>query len=417
LEKAGAAKVMDKYMDLLTYWLIRSITFPLTLLSYKNLHRCGRFLGSVAYYLLPKWRKQALSNIALVLPLQSPPSLAKASFQSLMITALEYAKLAKEKDITRLAHCDNPEEATAILNQGKGLIFFCGHQANWEILFLEGNTRWPGVAIGRPIKNRYLYTWIQNMRERFGGTMIIPKQAVKEGLRALRKGKFLGIVGDQGMPDSGYSSPFLGRLAWTSPLPAILSIRSGAPLMVASIAREKGKYRFHCSPPLYPRHDVPMQEEVDRLMREALQLFEQSILQVPEQWLWIHNRWKQQPPGKLKRAYRHDAIAIIFPDDEALVREAAVFRELYPTEFIVCFVPRRVAPHLSLQGVEVQEYEEVHEVVKEDYRFKLLFNFTPHRYIDRHYKKFSVLHAVHLEDLEPGDSLERRLKPTILYAP
>ena len=77
-----------------------------------------------------------------------------------MITCLEYAKFAKEKEISRVVICENPEAAQAILNEGKGIIFFCGHQSNWEVLFLEGTSRMPGVAIGRPIKNQKLYDWV-----------------------------------------------------------------------------------------------------------------------------------------------------------------------------------------------------------------------------------------------------------------
>ena len=99
-----------------------------------------------------------------------------------MITFLEYPKLAREKNISRIATCDNPETALQLLSSDSGVIFFCGHQANWELFFLEGTSRMNGVAIGRPIKNTYLYNWVQDLRQKFGGKIVAPKNALKEGL-------------------------------------------------------------------------------------------------------------------------------------------------------------------------------------------------------------------------------------------
>ena len=186
--------------------------------------------------------------------------LAKEAMQNLAITALEYAKLAREKNIEKIAFCENPQIAERLICEKKPPIFFCGHLANWEILFLEGTSRMPGIAIGRPIKNKRLYKWITSIREKFGGKMVPPRSAVKEGLKALKQGSFLGIVGDQGMPDSGFRSSFLGRDAWTSPLPAILSYRTGSPIIVATTVRENSRYTIHYSDPLWPDLNAPAEK-------------------------------------------------------------------------------------------------------------------------------------------------------------
>lgn len=197
-------------MSFITYLLFRLLSFPLAFFPLSWLQAMGNTLGLALYYCYPKYRKRALSNISLASDLNLSPDaivpLTKASLQNLTITFLEYPKLAREKEIRRIVTCENPEIAESILKTGKGIIFFCGHQANWEVLFLEGTNRMAGVAIGRPIKNQYLYRWVISIREKFGGTMIPPPNALKEGLRALKSGKFLGIVGDQGMPNSGFSS-------------------------------------------------------------------------------------------------------------------------------------------------------------------------------------------------------------------
>ena len=139
------------FMKLLTFCLIRLLTLPFAYLPYPAIHRVARLLGRASYHLLPKFRKRALSNLALASDLkidrESTIRHAREAFENLFITCLEYPKLAREKRIERIATCENPEQANVIMSKGKGVIFFCGHQANWEILFLEGTSRMPGVAI------------------------------------------------------------------------------------------------------------------------------------------------------------------------------------------------------------------------------------------------------------------------------
>jgi len=401
---------------MLSYLIVRLITLPFAYLPYKAIHFLGSPLGLLAYYLIPKYRKRALSNLALSdLNLTSTQlkQTAKMSLQSLMITCLEYPKLAREKNISNIVTCENPQEADAIMAKGKGLIFFCGHQANWELLFLEGTSRMPGVAIGRPIKNKYLYNWVLAMRQKFGGTIITPKNALKEGLRALKKGSFLGIVGDQGMPDSGYHCPFLGREAWSSPAPAMLSYKTNTPLIVATTTRKNGKYTIHYEKALIPNPEAPMEQEVDRLMRSALSLYENSIRKNPHEWLWIHNRWKQQTVGSLKRRYRQDSIALFLPDDETLLPDLPLLRTLYPTEHITLFVPERLQHKIDLSA-EIRPYKQKKELLIDDYRFKLLFDLTCSSKIGLHYKKRSAQVIAYPKNLKALEKLVRNAPKPLL---
>ena len=139
-----------------------------------------------------------MSNLALASSLQLDDKqileIAKQSFENLAINCLEFPRLEVEKNLASIIHCENPEVASQLYAKGHGIIFFCAHQANWEVLFLDGTTRMKGVAIGKSIKNKRLYQWIVSIRERNGGKIIAPHNAVREGFRALKKGAFLGIV-------------------------------------------------------------------------------------------------------------------------------------------------------------------------------------------------------------------------------
>ena len=410
---------------MLTFLLIQLLTAPIRCLPYPTIHRIGTFLGTVAFYALPKFRKRILSNLSLATELHLSEKellkVGKASLQNLLITALEYPKFASEKEISRVAHCENPGRATELMKGGTPVIFFCGHLSNWEVLFLEGTQRMPGVAIGRPIKNKRLYNWILKIRQKYGGKIISRKNGVKEGLRGLKNGSFLGIVGDQGMPDSGYCSPFLGKRAWTSPLPALLAQRTGSPIIVATTVREAGKYTIRYSNPIWPDPTQPKEEEIDRMMRLSLSVLEEAIKKDPGQWLWSHNRWKQQTPSNIRRRYRHESICIILPWHRESLKEILphlpTLRSLYPLEFITVKVPKAFASTIDLEDVEIQPYETEAEILTRDYRFKLIFNFSPLKSVAPFYKKLSAFEVLSLEDLDgkEGDDLSTRLRRRLTF--
>jgi KDO2-lipid IV(A) lauroyltransferase len=373
-------------MSFINYLVFRGAAFFIGILPYAWIEWLGKKVGTLLYYCYPRFRKRALSNLAIASRLNLSNDeiirLAKESLQNLTITFLQYPKLARESNISRIATCENPEVAASL----KGVIFFCGHQANWEILFLEGTSRMPGIAIGRPIKNRWIYSWCVATREKFGGKIIPPQNALKESLRALREGKFVGIVGDQGMPDSGFSSPFLGKTAWTSPLPALLAIRTGCPIIVATIRREQGKYIIHYSDPIWPEGKTPQ-----KLMEMSLAILEQSIIERPGEWLWVHNRWKQQLPGSLPRSLRHDTIAVMFAEDLSLLPRIRTF---YPREFLTVFIPKHCTSHNLPPDIEVIPYENLDELLVTDFRFKLVINLTQNQQIKPHFLRLGALKVV-----------------------
>lgn len=410
----------------LAYFFIRTCTYPLGFLPFPALHFLGNRLGTLAYYTLTKFRKRALSNLSLAEGVCSDEKTlidtAKKSFQNLMINCLEYAKFARIKKTPSILKCENPDEAKRLIDQGTGIIFYCGHQANWELLFLEGTSRMPGVAIGRPVKNSYLYNWVVSIREKFGGTIIPPKKAMKEGFRALKKGKFLGIVGDQGMPESEYAFDFFGRRAWTTPAPAILSYKSKCPLMVASIKREQGQYLIHYSYPIWPNLDAPMEEEIHRMMKEALGLLEEKIRDHPGQWLWQHNRWKQETPINVYYRFRWDSILVILPEDPTpLLPHLSTLREIYPQAFLTLFVPEAHAESVYLDNAEILAYSRLEDLFIRDYRFKLVLNFSGHPELKNHFLKlsaFEVLDEAGLkkcaeEHLNPNDDFSLLLKKAL----
>ncbi|MDE3045229.1 MAG: hypothetical protein KGJ02_01095 [Verrucomicrobiota bacterium] len=419
----------------LVYSLVRTLTYPVRWMPYTAIHRLGRLLGYIAFYCMRDYRKRALSNIALAKDLCCTPRetirIAKQSFQNLAINCLEYPKFDVDKYLDQTIRCENPETAAALYAKKQGIIFFCGHQSNWEALFLDGTHRMEGVAIGKAIKNKKLYRWIISIREKNGGKLVAPRNAIFEGFRALKRGAFIGIVGDQGMPNSGYAFPFLGRRAWTSTAPALLAYRTNSPILYAHTRRVSGGYRIRYSEPLWPDLSKPMEKEVIRLMNHLLTQLQESIKQYPGEWLWQHNRWKQQTPQNVYKRFRHDCIAIILPSEpdafRALLPHLSTFRQIYPLDFLSLLVPEQYR-HEPLIDAEKIYYRNLRETLLPDFRFKLVFNFTNYRPIRAHYERLSAFEVLDLPTLEKlaephrpsdlSDVLKRALcRPGTLWMP
>ena len=387
------------------YILLRIFTYPLKFLPFWLIHTLGKFLGFLSFYFVSNFRKRTLSNIALAKDLKFSNKeilkTAKKSFQNLCINLLEYPLFFYKKNFKKVIVCKNFEKAQKLYDNGTGIIFFCGHQSNWEVLFLDGTTKMRGIAIGKPIKNPYLYNWIISIREKFGGRIIPPRKALKESLRSLRKGIFLGIVGDQSMPDSNYSYPFLGRRAWTSTAPALLAYKTKSPIIVATTKRVLGGYEITYSEPIWPNFEIPTNVEVPRLMNESLKIFEQSVSKNPEEWMWQHNRYKQQTPENIFKEYRFDSILIILPEEEEKFLKFSkiikILKKIYFRDFIFIFSPKKYKKKSLIDCEEVFYYKDVSETLVKDYRFKLVFNFTNFTKIQKFYKKLSAFDVLSID--------------------
>lgn len=393
---------------LISYLLIRIISFPLMIIPFKLLHKLGKILGFLAFYILINYRKRTLSNLALATDLKLTKNqikeIAIKSFQNLAITIIEYPKLSFVKDLSKIIKCENPDVAMDLYNKKKGIIFFCAHQSNWEVLFLDGTSRMKGIAIGKPIKNKILYNWILKIRQKNNGRIIDPKNALIEGLRNLKKGIFLGIVGDQGMPISAYSFPFFGRRAWTSTAPALLSYKTNSPIIFATTRRENGKYFIKYSNPIWPDLNNSKENEVKRLMNISLTLLQDSIKERPHEWLWQHNRWKQQTPNLIYKRFRHDCICIILPKElknfEMILPHLPVLKAIYNKDFIYILCSEEFKRFPLIDCEEVIFYKNYKDTLLDDYRFKLIYNFTQFNKINSHFLKLSAFEILTISKLK-----------------
>jgi KDO2-lipid IV(A) lauroyltransferase len=204
------------------------------------------------------------------------------------------------------------------------------------------------------------------------------------------------------MPDSGYSFPFLGRRAWTSTAPALLAYKTNCPIVFAATHRTQGGYRIRYFDPIWPNQNEPAEQDVIRMMDQALTLLQESIKHSPGEWLWQHNRWKQQTTHNLYKRFRQDCICIILPDKGFmdLLPHLHTLKLIYPLVFLFLLVPDQYRNIPLIEADEIIYYKTPDQTLLNDLRFKLIFNFTDYKPIHAHYESLSAFEVVDLATLK-----------------
>ncbi|MCH9627083.1 MAG: Lipid A biosynthesis lauroyltransferase [Chlamydiales bacterium] len=393
---------------MISYFFIRFFGFFIALLPHRALFAFGQFTGWLAFYLHRSFRKKALTNLAIAYGKtkseKERKKLAIASFQNLLVTLLEFFYLKKSR-LDQLITLEERSEIADLLKKKQGVIFLSAHQANWEIPFLAVTARFPGIAIGRPIKNQRLYRWVLSVREMCGGKIVMTKSAIHQGMRALKRGEFLGIVGDQAFPSSPYSYPLFGTRAWTASSPALLAHKTGCPIVVGTTKRVGRRYEIKGSAPIWPNSKVSIKEDVPRMMDLAMERLETSIQECPEQWMWVHDRWKQQGVNHVKRIYRYGFILVVLPPKPNL-EIIPVLRKIYPKSFLTFFTKKGC----SIPGEEVHPYEKEEDLFVRDWRYQLVLDFYDLPHLRKHYRKLGAFKAIHLPQ-EQEKIIQTLVKP------
>jgi len=265
-------------------------------------------LGYLLYLGIPRRRKIALQNIEMAfgdkLSQKEIRRLARLSCKAFFLTAVEMIKSPfrlegagivpdpryKSDHLERLL-----QKAKAIHEQAGGCIFVTPHLGNWELLpYVSSLIGIPLAIVIRPLDNPYLERAILSGRIGSGHLMIPKMNAMFSLERMLRKGKSVAMLPDQSN-SKGLRVKFFGTSATVTPVPALLAVRHRRPVIVVAACRTKDPYYFEgfVSDPIWPEPDADDHFEIMRITTEINLKMEEIIRKFPEQYLWMHNRWKK----------------------------------------------------------------------------------------------------------------------------
>jgi len=289
---------------LLEYTVFLCAAALLRVLPWHTSRRFGAALGRAATRVVYKRFKLTVNNIQKAFPSKTHSEsveIARQSWANMGLTAAEFAhaSLMNDKELRRICVVSNTARFEEHLATGKGAIVHLAHCGNWEIAGLAVQSLCGKVAaVARHIRNPYVDVWMDNARRHNGMEIIGHRNPFFSCAKWLKKGKVLGILMDQNMPYGEVFLPFFGRMASTTPLTALLALKTGVPVFPIRIYREKGIIRADFEDPIYPDEGYS-DEKVYTLVAALNTRIESWITREPGSWLWAHNRWKrehQAPP-------------------------------------------------------------------------------------------------------------------------
>jgi Kdo2-lipid IVA lauroyltransferase/acyltransferase len=190
------------------------------------------------------------------------------------------------------------ENVDPVRAAGRGAVYVTAHFGNWE--FYGVAWAWMGEPIGvvaRPLDNPALDARLHRFRAQSGNTVISKRRALGEILRLIRSGQGVAVLVDQNVQEQdGIFVDFFGRKAATTTVAAALTVKTGCALVpVHCESLPDGRYRFVYGRPVEWTSSGNRQEDIARLTQAITAAIEGWVRERPEQWLWMHRRWKTQP--------------------------------------------------------------------------------------------------------------------------
>lgn len=280
------------------YALYRLVEASILLLPHLTVRRLGRRLGRFGFATLRGPRKAALDNLQRIWPdrpFDERLAITRACFEHFgahFLELLSFSRFAADQ-VEGLFEITGWHWMEELEGENRPYLLTAGHYGNWELAMYPLSLRLPHLAaVARPPDNPWVAARIKSQRGRFGAEMIDKAGASFRMLGALRRGARVAIVIDQHVrPSAGIRVPFLGHPAWTSPVLAMLSLQTGAPVVPFRCVPRPGGYSLEVNPPIEP--EGAGDEAVAALTRRYLEPLERDIAERPELWLWMHRRWRQ----------------------------------------------------------------------------------------------------------------------------
>ncbi len=262
----------------------------------------GGWLGMLAYRLATQQRRLACEHIQQALDISDEDAIktiVKQCFSNLGKNVVEFMLFRRmnPKQIQQSVSFEGVQHVENALALGKGAIILTGHFGNWELLAASISTKVsPLTPIVRELRSPRLNALVSKYREKAGYSTIDRNTGVRQALRCLRNNNLLGIVVDVDTSVNGVFVDFFGKPAYTPYSPIAFALKTGASILPAFIIRQPdGTHRAIIEPPLTLERCDDKENELVINTQKYTKVIESYIRKNPEQWIWMHQRWKTRP--------------------------------------------------------------------------------------------------------------------------
>jgi lipopolysaccharide heptosyltransferase II len=295
-------------MERFVFAIYQFVTGLIVLLPITAVFRVGWLLGTVVYCFAPPYRRLVLRNLGIAFGREKTPAelrtLARRHFATLganLLSSIKIPRLSKEEIMSRVTI----EGLQGMTDSGVingHLVFVMSHIGNWEIFaqITPFFFKCPTGTIFQALGNRYIDAEIRRHRTALGTSIFERKEGFLQACQFIRQGGGCGVLVDQHAGDAGLWTPLFGRLASTSTLAATIALRTDAWLL-SGAAYTTGVARWTC---VFDAGTKMPGQSAEAVTVKINQLLEQQIHHHPEDWFWVHNRWKTPQPNFLLTGYK-----------------------------------------------------------------------------------------------------------------
>jgi len=261
------------------------------------------FIGKLVFAILPKERRDVCDNLKIAFPEKKDAEIeriAKEVFSNLCRNGVEFVSYRKltPRTLDKWVVSDGAyEKIDRVLSKGKGVIMLASHFGNWELISAYFTLRgYDGTVIARRMYFHKYDGFINRLRSHMGVGVIYRDDSPKKILRVLKKNTMLGILADQDVDSvEGVFVDFFGRPTYTPKAPVALALASGAPIVPCFMIKEKNRHRLVLEEPMELEEKSDKQETIKFNTQKWSRIVESYIRRYPEQWVWVHRRWKTKP--------------------------------------------------------------------------------------------------------------------------
>ena len=291
------------------YYFARGLGAGLSLLPRAWILGLARAMGSLAFDGIPKHREETIRNLATAFGNQKTPDeikkMARNVFKNLAQTAAEVLQFPKWKNYPIDSIIDfgsAPQKYRDLLAEGKGLITITSHLGNWELLGgIPSMKGFKSKAIARRLRDPRFQNWVESLRHSIGVDLIYRNDSPKKIFQCLKNGEALGLLPDQDIAGlKGVFVDFFGKPAHTSIAPVKLSLATGAPIACVFLIRlPKDRYKIILKDVIRPQIETTEAATMQKYTELWMKDIENVIRKYPDQWGWMHDRWKTPPNDQI----------------------------------------------------------------------------------------------------------------------
>jgi KDO2-lipid IV(A) lauroyltransferase len=266
--------------------------------------KLAEFLGRVWFQVDKRHREIALNNLKIAwgdeLSENKTRIIARTNFIHLARVLLElpYLRKLNSDKLDGFVTFHGIEHFKNALQKGRGVLLLASHFGNWELMALAFSLRYSPINIVvRPLDNPFLDKLITKIRTR-GGNQLIPKKgSVKKMLSLLAAGEVVALLLDQNPAwYEGVFVPFFNEIACTNKALGTIALRTGAPVIPAfNVRQPDGSYRIFGEQEVVLARSGDTTRDVEENTAKFNKIIETYVRRYPEQWFWVHQRWKTRP--------------------------------------------------------------------------------------------------------------------------